>query len=276
MSAAELRFKLNKKLKIGASRSNNSKDGNKNIRSSHGGREDGGKRKSEMSLKDKNTHPGQEGIDGKRKLRPLSSDRTRKRIYADQETDKEVVSYKKKALSGQVRKRAVKDDSVKAKNSNASSRSMWVSGKLDDSTSESKRSSRKVKSVAKSAQVSDTTWAKEVARNKYVKVNNGDINMSKKHSRSKFGPSKGLDEKQSPSVSVSNSAKKKLRDRKSPPDEDIKGEQPMKSKRVIRIDPYDISNKRLDDGITIFGQFLFNISDFAASLFSLCLLVVIL
>ncbi|KAF3454819.1 hypothetical protein FNV43_RR05267 [Rhamnella rubrinervis] len=252
MSADALRFKLNKKLKVGASRPNNSKNGGKNTQSSHSGIEDGGKGKSKLGLKDKNSHTGQEGIDAKRKLRPMSSDRTRKRIYANQETDKELVSYKKKTLSGKERKRVVKDDSVKGKNSNASSRSMWVSGKLDDGASESKRSSRKVKNAVKNAQVSDTTWAKEVARNKSVKVNNGDTNLSKKHSRSKFGPSKGLDEKPSPSVSVSNSAKKNLRDRKSP-DEDIEGEQPKKkSKRVIRIDPYDISNKRLDDGIAIF------------------------
>lgn len=262
MSADALRFKLNKKLKIGASRTNNSKDGSRNTQSSQSGREDGGKRKSKQGLKYKNTHTGQEGIDAERKLRPLGSDRTRKRIYADQETDKEVVSYKKKALSGKVRKRVVKDDSVKAKDSNVSSRSMWVSGKLDNGTSESKRSSRKDKNAVKSAQVSDTTWAKEVARNKSVKVNNGDTNLSKKHSRGKFDPSKGLNEKPSPSVSVSNSAKKRLRDRKIP-DEDIEGEQPKKSKRVIRIDRHDISNKRLDDGIIIFGQFLFNINDFA-------------
>lgn len=37
-------------------------------------------------------------------------------------------------------------------------------------------------------------------------------------------------------------------------DPDLEDDQPRKRKRVIRIDPYDISNKRLDDGIVVHGQ----------------------
>lgn len=247
MSADALRYKLNKKLKIGASRSNNLDDGNKKAQSAFGEREYGGKN-LKLCVKDKKINTGQEGsqgmIDAKKKPRPWSSHGARKRIYADQESSREIVSYGnakapiRKALS-RTRQNQVKDDFVKANHSNVSSRSMWTSGMLEDNTSESKRSSCKVKNLVKSAQVS------------YA-------GLSKKYDRSNLGSSQGLDpsEKKSPGVSLLNSAKKKVRDRRSA-EEDLEasGEKPKKRKRVIRIDPYDISNKRLNDDINDDGEF---------------------
>lgn len=248
MSADALRYKINKKLKIGASRSNNFNDGNKKVQSALGEREFGGKRNLKLGVKDKNIHAGQEGnlgmVYAKKKPRPWGSDGTRKRIYADQEIGREVVSYgnakapNRKALSRKGQNQ-VKDDLAKAKDRNISSRSMWISGNLEDDTFKSKSSSCKVKNTVKSAQVSDA-------------------GLSKKHSRINFGSSKGLDpsEKKSPAVSLLNSAKKKVRGRRNPEEDlEISDEQPKKRKRVIRIDPYDISNKRLNDEIIDGGEF---------------------
>lgn len=224
MCALPLRFKLHKKLKIGASEST-AKAGT----SLGEGGEDGGKRGSLKKLggtKDKggDTHSGPQGnagmVDSKRKFKPLSSERrsTSKRLYADPEAGNA------EARNGKGRKKKqVKDDVfVEAKGGNGSSRSMWVSDKAENvAASDSKRSSRKVKAVVRDALVSDKNGV-----------------------RGKKPVKQALDEKVSPRVSDSNSAKKKPRDG----DSELPGERPKKKLRVrIRIGRHDISNKRLDD-----------------------------
>lgn len=228
MCALPLRFKLHKKLKIGASEST-AKAG---TGLGEGG-DDGGKRRNLKKLggvKDKggDTRSGPEGyvgmVDSKRKFKALSSARsTSKRIYADPEAGN-AEARNGKSLSGKGRKKKqVKDDVfVEAKGSNGSSRSMWVSDKAENvAASDSKRSSRKVKAVVKDALVYDKNGV-----------------------RGKKPVKQALDEKVSPRVSDSNSAKKKPRDG----DSEVPGERPKKKLRVrIRIDRHDVSNKRLDD-----------------------------
>ena len=63
-------------------------------------------------------------------------------------------------------------------------------------------------------------------------------------------------------VSRSSFAKKKARDKTGLDDDDAEmlDDRPKKKKRVIKIDPHDISNKRLDDGIGINGRWFIFLS----------------
>jgi len=87
----------------------------------------------------------------------------------------------------------------------------------------------------------------------------GGTGSLKKRTKSKSDSNKRLDlsQNKSPDVSPSKSAKKKdHRKRRLDDDSEVQDDQPKKSKRVIRIDPHDVSNKRLDDGIVINGEYL--------------------
>ncbi|KAF4380589.1 hypothetical protein F8388_009714 [Cannabis sativa] len=154
-------------------------------------------------------------------VRNSSFDKTRKRIYADRETGGEVVfdgnvdRPNRKPLSKKWQSQG-KDEVVRAKGKNVSPRSMWVSSKLEDTSSEAKVSSHKAKNTVENEQIS------HVAR------------------------TKGIDKKKSQDMYSSNSTKKWGKDKKNQAEDlEVLDEQPKKSKRVIRIDPHDISNKRL-------------------------------
>ncbi|CBI15835.3 unnamed protein product, partial [Vitis vinifera] len=74
----------------------------------------------------------------------------------------------------------------------------------------------------------------------------------KKHAKSKSNPSTHLYRGQNkhPDVSLVKPTKRTVKDKKSLDDNSVAADnRPKKKKRVIRIDPYDITNKRLDDGI---------------------------
>ena len=277
---AGLRFKLSKKLKIASGRSENYKDENKRVE-------------------------GPRNNDSKGKFKPMSFDRKKKRIFAEQESGGEVTSsgYAKMANRKDLSSKGwnrVKDDfnnekhkkspsrtesstsetkysrkfkdTVKSarpsnrakaedvdnfqieKNNKKSHRTTWTSSKTDNSTSETRYSSRKRKETIESARESNRTTAKDVDGMDF-----GGTGSSKKHVKSTSDSSKRLDlnQKKFPDVSPSKSAKKKVQGKRGLDDDsEVLDEQPKKSKRVIRIDPHDISNKRLDDGIVIYGQYL--------------------
>ncbi|XP_030505608.1 uncharacterized protein LOC115720600 [Cannabis sativa] len=154
-------------------------------------------------------------------VRNSSFDKTRKRIYANRQTGGEVVfdgnvdRPNRKPLSKKWQSQG-KDDVVGAKGKNVSPRSMWVSSKLEDTSSEAKVSSHKAKNTVENERIS------HVAR------------------------TKGIDKKKSQDMYSSNSTKKWGKDKKNQAEDlEVLDEQPKKSKRVIRIDPHDISNKRL-------------------------------
>lgn len=235
------RSKLTKKLKISALKSKSTKDTKKKAERNHGDSEDGGRRN-------------------------LGSQKTRKRIYADQEIGGEVVSNgnverpKRKSVS---RKRQSQEEVVivvkaKGSGSSVSPRTMWGSGKLEDASSKTRVSSRKAKKAVEGERVYGVTRAKGINKDS-VEVGGEDTGLLKKRTKSKSDSSKGLDpsKKKAQDASFSNSTKKKVKDKKKlGEDLDVQVEQPKKKKRVIRIDPYDISNKRLDDGIENIGKFL--------------------
>lgn len=225
------RSKLTKKLKISALKSKNTNDT---------------KKRAQRRSSDSEDYGG---------VKNLTSHKTRKRVYADQGSSGNVEKPKRKSLP-QKRTSQEKDDVVKAKGSSVSPRSMWGSVKLEDATSETKVSPRKAKKAGESVRV--VTRAKGIDEKKSVEVGGGETGLLKKRIKSKFDSSKGLDssKKKSHDVSLSNSTKKKVKDKKNVGEDlQVQDEQPKKKKRVIRIDPHDISNKRLDDGIVNIGKF---------------------
>ncbi len=148
----------------------------------------------------------------------------------------------------------VKSDFDTAKGNKNSHCSMWVSKRLEDATSETKHSFRVVKDIVESAWASNRTRTKDVD-----KVDVGWAGSLKKTTKSKYDSSKCLDirQKEYPDLPPSKSAKKNVQEkRRLDDDTEVLDDQPKKSKRVIRIDRNDISNKRLDDGVVINGQYL--------------------
>lgn len=280
---AGLRFKLTKKLKVTSGRSSNAKDGSKRVEDSH---------KS----------------DAKGKFKPMSFDRKKKRIFAEQDTGEEVASsgnrkapyrkvFSKKAWNqvgddydteksnkkfprsvyGSSRKgasnsetklssRKVKDTKKsvgpssgaraedvdnfgREKHKKRSSRSSWISSGTESSISETKHSSHSLKDTAKGMRASNRTRVKDAGG-----LDVGGAGLSKKHARSKSDSRNHLDVSQNKSadVSPSKSTKKSVQRKRRLDDEsEVQDDKPKKKKRVIRIDPHDISNKRLDDGIVI-------------------------
>ncbi|KAL9345502.1 hypothetical protein Peur_063177 [Populus x canadensis] len=257
MSAeASLRYKINKKLKLDVGKLKNSKERNQSYKGENVAR--GNLKSREKGRKDR-CGGGEEGdheIYGKGRFELVNSDRKRKRIYADQYGDRGTTNNRKvknsKALSKRGQSQVI-DDSVKRKSRTVSPlRSIWVSNKLKASTSETKHSSRKVEDT--SVQVSSVkrnTKVNESAKTKEEdKLESGRNALLKKQKKSSYDSSKRLDHSQSKSAKVSPSVsiKKSVQNKKSPADSEIADEQPHKRKR-IRLDPYDTSNKRLDDGI---------------------------
>ncbi|OVA12652.1 GTP binding domain [Macleaya cordata] len=131
----------------------------------------------------------------------------------------------------------------------------------EDSNFGGKRSSRRVEGSFRSEEVSDNklrSKEKKTFKRVSIKPDGGEDGLLKKNSRNKSDPIKQVDEKdnnKSEAGSLEKAAKKLLRYKKAQENEsEVKDGQRKKKKPKIRIDPYDISNKRLDDGISIDGD----------------------
>ena len=258
-SEASLRHKLKKKAKLAVSTSRNSRRTRKDENSLEG--ENGnvgsmGKLKRRMKFKGVEKGEEESGREfGERgKMRALDSSGRRKRIYAEDKEGMVEGASKKKALLKRGEKKKVKDEVVVEGKNSTSQRTMWVHSKSRDAAgSEAKHSSRKMK--GKKGNVVLAT-AKLKAKAKEDDYGSG---LVKKNREKKSELSK---EKSQKVVSPSSSAKKKARDKAGLDDDDVEilDDQPKKKKRVIKIDPHDISNKRLDDGIGIDGRQLFFLS----------------
>ncbi|OMP02321.1 hypothetical protein COLO4_11191 [Corchorus olitorius] len=173
--------------------------------------------------------------------RAVNYDRRRKRVDADQtlmshknvDETSERVAFKK--LS-----KMVKADLNKVNKDNENAiRSIWVSRPKKNATS----SSRNVKNLGTSSKEGDG-------------MDRGSDAYSKKHFKAKAKANSSKRLEQSSIASTRTSSKKKVQDKKSlNNDSEVLEDQPKKKKRVIRLDPYDTSNKRLDDGTAISGQY---------------------
>lgn len=192
------------------------------------------------------------------KLRTLDSGGKKKRVYAKKGGDKNVklengmeVS-KKRTLIRNGEKR-VKDVPVEG---NDGHHTMWDHDKTRNGGFKVKRSTQMRKERKE-----DVVLA--IAKQKGKAEDAGKIGLvgtedqgsgSVKRSRDKKTElSKGKNQEV---VSGSSFAKKKARDRTGLDDDDAEmlHDRPKKKKRVIKIDPHDISNKRLDDGIGVNGS----------------------
>lgn len=276
MSAeASLRFKLNKKLKLATGRSKNFKDANNKVESTRD--------------KDRNGKLKPTGFD-RRKKRIFAEQDADEEVT----TSGNAKAPKRKVvlMKGQSH---VKDDSYRQKNMVKSPRSIWVSSKVESfghkhssrkvkDTVESARASNRTNAEvidemdgsgtgslkkhlkSKSGSSKRLDLSQEKSLEKHSKSKSGsskrlDVSREKtleRHTKSKSGSSKrpGLIQEKFPDVSPRKSSKTIfLRKRGLDDDSEVVDDQPKKKKRVIRIDPHDISNKRLDDGIVIDGQY---------------------
>lgn len=276
---ASLRHKLNKKLKLSFGKSKNSKEENKKAQRSNINADKLYAGNWKSKVKDKKAHyAGQDGsgseVYGKGKLEHFSSDRKRKRIYGDQNVESKPTNNKKAPNNkGFLKKgqRQVKGDPIKGKNSYDPLRSIWASRRLEAAVSETKWPSHRVKDTVGSEQRSSGKWSTKM---KEADNFDGDGNgLLKKHTKNKSDRSMSLDQsrRKCPDVSSSNSAKKTVQNKKGFADDDSEAidDQPNKRKR-IRLDPHDISNKRLDDGIVTDGK------NYQFTLSAICMLSVLI
>lgn len=237
-------------------------------------------------------------IDDKNRFKLVNSDRKRKRIYADQDTgvnegtfhknvgipNGKTLSWEKRkgTMEGRVnagglsnRKRSLKggrssgeDESDDNKSSSKSVRPVRLRSKVEDATVESKHPSRRPKDTKVSAKLSNGKLrikAKTVDKMESLKLDGHRDGSLKKHAKSKSNPSTHLYRGQNkhPDVSLVKPTKRTVKDKKSLDDNSVAADnRPKKKKRVIRIDPYDITNKRLDDGIVTNGQLFHQLSLF--------------
>ncbi|PRQ34747.1 hypothetical protein RchiOBHm_Chr5g0072511 [Rosa chinensis] len=120
-------------------------------------------------------------------------------------------------------------------------RSTWGS---DKQCSETKRFSPKVRSEKRS----NKTKVKDDDKMESITTDDGRSASLKKHNQIK------PDLQKSPNISLPNTVKKKARNKNiSDEGSEVLDGQP-KNKKQMRLDPYDISNKRLDDNIATNGQ----------------------
>lgn len=263
-SEASLREKLKKKTKFVVSTSRNSTRRTKKDEFSFEksgvfdrGNESEGKLKRRVKFK--GMQLGEE-VDERGKLRNLDSSGKKKRVYAKEGRDRigrlengVATSNKKKTLFKRGEKQ-VKNDPVEGNNGH---RTMWVPGKSRNAGSRGKRLNHTGKE-GKEDVVLDTAKhkgkAKEVGKMGFVGADDQGSGLVKRSREKKSELSKGkTQEVASPSSSF---ARKKPRDKAWLDDDDAetRDDRPKKKKRVIKLDPYDISNKRLDDGIGIDGS----------------------
>ncbi|RDX80673.1 engB, partial [Mucuna pruriens] len=256
-----LRLKLKKKTKHVVSTSRNSmrtkKDGYSSERIGVCDRRNESEGKLKKRVKFKGMQSGEE-VDERGKLRTLDSCGKKKRVYAKEGRDKNgklengVATSKKKRSLFKKGDRQVKDENVEG---NTSNRTMWIPGKSRNAGSKVKHSAHMGKEREENvvlATIKRRGKAKEVGQIGFVGTDDQGSGLVKSREK-KSELSKG---KSQEVVSPSSFANKKARDKAGFDDDDaeVLDDRPKKKKRVIKIDPHDISNKRLDDGIGIDGS----------------------
>ncbi|KAF8023800.1 hypothetical protein BT93_F1092 [Corymbia citriodora subsp. variegata] len=251
MSAeAKLRVKLKKKLRPAIRNSKKLGEGNA-VPVNQSSRKDDKVFKKEKELRrDQKSNSSMVS-----KVRLATSDRRKKRIYAGRDKDgegtsqdhREPVEMKSSFRKGQ---KQLELNSVLVRGSKVSHRTMWASGRVNDALSDVQDSSSKFKRKEKKVEVSSTNL-KTKTKKAGKKNDAGGTDLSRKHMKGKLEAGKHLSQLQnmdtSPPKPVTKKASRKIGIDDNP---EVKDDRPKKRKR-IRIDPYDISNKRLDDSILI-------------------------
>lgn len=287
-----LRGMINKKLKLGIKRSKNSKvdaktldsgrkdfQGNKEVKRTTGAgkltkRVNGGKMRYQVEIHDND------------RFKMVNSDHERKRIYADHDTGfrkgafhnngKNLALEKQKGtMEGRVMTSGLSnwkgfskrgrssgedgsDDHIRYSRSVRSGR---LRSKVDDDMVESKHpSSHRPKDTKGSAKLSNGKLrikGKAFSEMESLKLDRDGNGSLKKHAKSKSntsthlhgGHNKDLDQ------SIAKQTKRIVKGQKSTNENSaVEDSRPKKKKRIIRIDPNDISNKRINDGIVTNGE----------------------
>ncbi|TKY45331.1 GTP-binding protein EngB [Spatholobus suberectus] len=261
-SEASLRKKLKKKTKHVLSTSRNSMRTKKDEISfeKNGvcdrGNESEGKLKKRVKFK--GMQSGEE-VEERRKLRTLEYSGKKKRVYAKEGRDKNgklengVATFKKKKTLFKKGEKQVKDEPV---GGNSSNRTMWVPGKSRNAGLKVKHSlhmGKERKENVVLATAKQKAKAKEEGKFGFVGADDQGSGLVKRSREKKSELRKGRSQEV---VSPLSSTKKKARDKARLDDDDAEmlDERPKKKKRVIKIDPHDISNKRLDDGVGVNGS----------------------
>ncbi|KAJ4972341.1 hypothetical protein NE237_005440 [Protea cynaroides] len=236
-------------------------------------------------VKDRRRHLGQEGykgkIDEKLQLRQASLDWKRKGIRADQDVNDVVSSRKPLSWEGQY---LHKNDFAKEKrNTKRESREVEISNGGDSSTTRRKFHKDRVidgrlksRSVqlpkdSDSFDVKDSSGGTENRKRSYrvldsklqtkgkfeyrqvsTNLDEGVNGLHKKHTKSISNSTENVNQRQNRHQALDKTTKKIMRDRKDLDNESLETNRPRKKRKLgIRIDPHDISNKRLDDGFSV-------------------------
>ncbi|XP_048130286.1 uncharacterized protein LOC115748988 isoform X2 [Rhodamnia argentea] len=253
MSAeAKLRVKLKKKLKPAIRNSKKLGEGNAVAVDQSSHKDDKVFKKAKELRRDQKSNSGMVS-----KIKSAASDRRKKRIYAGRDKDGEEMSQDRREpadMKSSFRKgqKQLELNSVSVKGSKVSHRTMWVSGGVNDAISEVQDSSLEFKRKGKKVEVSKTNL-KNKTKEAGKKNDAGGTDLLRKHMKGKLEAGKHLSQLQNkrmdtslPKLVTKNASRKIGVDDNS----DVKDDPPKKRKR-IRLDPYDISNKRLDDNILL-------------------------
>lgn len=128
--------------------------------------------------------------------------------------------------------------------SGRASRSRKVSRGVDDTGFEAKGPSGKASNVAGKTRVTNMKLK--------TRAKNAENGVAKKHS--KYSSWHSIRKQDERAEAAPKSSRKRHQVKPNADDNpNLEDDKPKRRKRVIRIDPYDISNKRLDDGIVVHG-----------------------
>ncbi|KAI8013161.1 putative GTP-binding protein EngB [Camellia lanceoleosa] len=213
---------------------------NKLYRKENGGR-------SNVSLKINSKSVYERKFDGNRGFKPINDDCKRKRVYADRDNSKNVETPTRKVLSK--RWNELKDGLAKGK------RTTRV--KSHDFEQPEKVKFLKGERKFRETESLDSNGGKKLRLKAVDKMDRGGISLMKTDAKNKFESRKQSEQNHDGYAAepLGKFAKKKAHDKKSVGD-DWAGNVDRRKKRkpAIRIDPHDISNKRLDDGIATIGH----------------------
>ncbi|CAK9142703.1 unnamed protein product [Ilex paraguariensis] len=219
-----------------------------------------GKSIVKSKTKDEDRHGGVEGyealINENRGFKPMNSGRKRKRIYADHNTGEGRTMHSKvetpgwKALS-KVGKNKLKDDMAEEKRT-TKVKSHDIQQFARKNSSIGGRISKENEVLDKKCISVSGAKGKAADKIKYFELDGGGNGMLTKSVKSKSPSSKQSDQNENKNAAefLAKYPKKKVHDKKSfTGDAEVMDGRLKKTKRVIRIDPHDITNKRLDDAI---------------------------
>lgn len=208
-------------------------------------KENGGRSNVRLKINSKPVY--ERKFDGDRGFKPIKDDRKRKRVYADRDNSKIVETPTRKVLSK--RWNELKDGLAKGK------RTTRV--KSHDFEQPEKVKFLKGERKFRETESLDSNGGKNLRLKAVDKMDRGGISLMKTDAKNKFESRKQSEQNHDGRAAepLGKFEKKKAHDKKGVGD-DLAGNVDRRKKRkpAIRIDPHDISNKRLDDGIATVGH----------------------